>query len=74
MAVITREDGERFVVPTYRDILSAKKIGLLKREIQLLSTNYGEYITLQKKIPYAIRSGFFNRTWVFTGGISMEFF
>ncbi len=49
MPVITREDGERFIVPTYRDVLSAKKPGLLKREILLLSTNYGEYITLQKK-------------------------
>lgn len=51
MPVITREDGERFVVPTYRDVLSAKKPGLLKREILLLTTNYGEYITLQKKGP-----------------------
>lgn len=49
MAYITREDGERFVIPSYRDVLSAKKSALLKREIMMLSTNYGEYITLQKK-------------------------
>jgi len=49
MPYITREDGERFVIPSYRDTLSAKKISLLKREVLLLSQNYGEYITLQRK-------------------------
>jgi len=49
MPYITREDGERFVIPSYRDVLSAKKKNLLKREILLLSTSYGEYITLQRK-------------------------
>lgn len=49
MAYITREDGERLVIPSYRDVLSAKKQNLLKREILLLSTSYGEYITLQRK-------------------------
>jgi hypothetical protein len=49
MPYITREDGERFIIPSYRDILSAKKPSLLKKEIVLLSANYGEYINLQKK-------------------------
>ena len=49
MAYITREDGERFVIPSYRDVLDARKSNLLKKEILLLSTNYGEYITIQKK-------------------------
>lgn len=49
MPYITREDGKRFVIPSYRDVLSAKKTSLLKREIMLLSANYGEYITLQRK-------------------------
>jgi len=49
MAYITREDGTHFVIPSYRDILSAKKPSLLKKEILLLSANYGEYITLQRK-------------------------
>jgi len=49
MAVLVREDGERFVVPSYRDILTAKSNTLLKREILLLSSNYGEYITLQRR-------------------------
>jgi len=49
MPYITREDGERFIIPTYRDVLSAKKPSLLKKEILLLAANYGEYITLQKK-------------------------
>lgn len=49
MAYITREDGERFVIPSYRDVISAKKSSLLKREILLLSQNYGEYVNLHKK-------------------------
>jgi hypothetical protein len=49
MPYITRDDGEHFVVPSYRDVLSGKKLSLLKREILLLAQNYGEYIALQKK-------------------------
>lgn len=49
MPYITREDGERFIIPSYRDTLSAKKPSLLKREIELLSASYGGYIALQKK-------------------------
>lgn len=51
MPYITREDGEHFVIPSYRDVLSAKNKNLLKKDILLLSQNYGEYITLQKKSP-----------------------
>ncbi len=49
MPYITREDGERFVIPSYRDVISAKKQSLLKKEILALSSNYGEYITLHRK-------------------------
>lgn len=49
MSYITRQDGERFVVPSYRDVLTVKKNNLLKKEILLLASNYGEYIALQKK-------------------------
>ena len=49
MPYITREDGERFVIPSYRDVLIAKQKSQLKKEILLLSQSYGAYITLQKK-------------------------
>src|SRR3990167_7990484 len=49
MSYITREDGEHFVVPSYRDVLAAKQKNALKKEIVALSQNYGEYITLQPK-------------------------
>jgi len=49
MSYITREDGVRFIIPSYRDVLGVKKVSLLKREILLLASNYGEYIALQKK-------------------------
>lgn len=49
MPYITRDDGEHFVIPSYRDVLSAKQKSLLKKDILLLSQSYGEYITLQRK-------------------------
>lgn len=49
MPFIAREDGETFVIPSYRDVLSAKKSSVLKKEILLLSENYGGYATLIKK-------------------------
>lgn len=49
MPYITREDGARFVIPSYRDVITAKQKGALKKEIVLLSQSYGEYITLQEK-------------------------
>lgn len=49
MPYIAREDGEHFVIPSYRDVLSAKRKGFLKKEILLLSQSYGEYITLNRK-------------------------
>jgi hypothetical protein len=49
MPYITRDDGERFVIPSYRDVLSATRKNLLKKEIIILSQSYGEYITLQRK-------------------------
>lgn len=49
MPYITREDGVHFVIPSYRDTLVVKQKSTLKNEILLLSQNYGEFITLQKK-------------------------
>lgn len=49
MPYITREDGEHFVIPSYRDVLTAKQKNALKKDILMLSQSYGEYITLQRK-------------------------
>ena len=49
MPYITREDGNRFVIPSYRDVISAKKKSLLKKEVVSLSSSYGEYTTLRRK-------------------------
>lgn len=51
MPYITREDGEHFVIPSYRDVLTAKSKNVLKKEILQLSHQYGDYITLQRKAP-----------------------
>lgn len=51
MTYITRDDGERFVIPSYRDTITAKQKTSLKSEILALSKSYGEYITLQRKTP-----------------------
>ncbi len=49
MAFITREDGEHFVIPSYRDVITGKSTGAIKADILTLSQSYGEYITLQRK-------------------------
>lgn len=49
MPYITREDGERFVIPAYRDEISAKNNSALRKEIITLSQSYGEYIAMQRK-------------------------
>lgn len=51
MPYIVREDGEHFVIPSYRDVLSPKNKAQLKKDILTLSESYGEYITLQRKGP-----------------------
>jgi hypothetical protein len=64
MPYITREDGERFVIPSYRDTIDAKSSGALKKEVDQLSANYGEYIAIQRKtgttyeIAFSTESGY----------------
>ncbi len=48
MAYLTREDGQRFVIPSYRDVISKRKT-LLKEDILELSSRYGEYMTFQRR-------------------------
>ncbi|OGT38242.1 MAG: hypothetical protein A3F12_07270 [Gammaproteobacteria bacterium RIFCSPHIGHO2_12_FULL_38_14] len=49
MAYITREDGEHFVIPSYREVITAKSKSALKSHILTLSQNYGDHITLRRK-------------------------
>lgn len=49
MPYITREDGAHFVIPSYRDVLTARQASVLQKEINTLSQNYGEHITIQRK-------------------------
>lgn len=49
MAFITREDGVNFVIPSYREVLTAKQKSAIKSEVETLSESYGEYITMQEK-------------------------
>lgn len=74
MAYITREDGERFVIPSYRDTLSAKKKNLLKREILLLSTSYGEYITILRKSVEQYEIAFSNEAGYLLGETVWHYF
>src|SRR5580704_2945671 len=48
MAYLTREDGERFVIPSYRDVISKRK-NQLKDDLLELSARYGEFITFQRR-------------------------
>ncbi len=36
MAFIAREDGEHFVIPSYRDVITAKQEAALKKDILAL--------------------------------------
>lgn len=74
MPYITREDGEHFVIPSYRDVLSAKKKSTLKRDILLLSQKYGEYITLQRKNPTQYEVAFSPDTGYLLGESVWHFF
>lgn len=49
MPYISREDGTHFVIPSYRDVLTARQASVLQKEINALSQNYGEHITIQRK-------------------------
>ena len=51
MPYIAREDGEHFVVPSYREAVVAKGASAVKRDIVSLSNNYGQYIAIQSKGP-----------------------
>jgi hypothetical protein len=67
MSYITREDGERFVIPSYRDVLKAKQKTQLKKEILALSKSHGEYITMQKKGPNQYELAFSSDTGYLLG-------
>ncbi|MBB72626.1 MAG: hypothetical protein CMF50_09540 [Legionellales bacterium] len=43
MPVITRDDGVSFAVYTYREIIAAKRPSLLKRELEMLQEENGDY-------------------------------
>jgi len=67
MPYITREDGEHFVIPSYRDVLAAKNKTTLKKDILTLSQSYGEYITLQRKNPTQYEVAFSTETGYLLG-------
>ncbi len=74
MAFITREDGEHFVIPSYRDVLTAKNKTALKKDILLLSQSYGEYITLQRKAPLQYEIAFSSETGYLLGESIWHYF
>ncbi len=51
MAFIVREDGEQFVIPSYRDVLVAKQKSGLKKDVIALSQSYGECLAMQRRSP-----------------------
>lgn len=45
---IVREDGERFIVPSYRDVITVKTPLALKKELLMLCKSYGDYVCVQR--------------------------
>ncbi len=74
MSYITRADGKRFVIPSYRDTLTATKGNLIKREVQLLSKNYGEYVALQRKGLDRLEVAFSSEPGILLGETVWEYF
>jgi len=74
MTYITRDDGEHFVIPSYRDVLTTKQKSLLKSEILSLSKSYGEYITLQRKAPTKYEVAFSSERGYLLGESVWHFF
>lgn len=67
MPFITRADGEHFVIPSYRDSLTAKNASTLKKEVLLLSQSYGNNITMQKRSPTQYEVAFSSDTGYLLG-------
>src|SRR5580704_8291785 len=74
MPYITREDGQHFVIPSYRDVLTVKQKGQLKKDILQLSKSYGEYITLQKKGTQQYEVAFSSDTGYLLGESIWQYF
>lgn len=74
MAYITRDDGEHFVIPAYRDVLVIAQKTQLKREILNLSQSYGPYITLQKKSGTQYEVAFSTETGYLLGESIWQYF
>ena len=60
MPYIIRDDGQRFVIPSYRDALSAASRGALKGQVTSLSKNYGQYVAVQAKTATVYEVAFSN--------------
>lgn len=65
MPIITRyHDQVNFVIPDYRELVTVKKRSLLRKEVSLLTQNYGEYVFIRKKnsnqyeVTFAREQGF----------------
>ena len=46
MPVLVRSDGARFITRAYRELLSAKKFSLLKKEVTFLQRDQGNFVSL----------------------------
>lgn len=46
MPVLIRDDGTQFITRAYRELLLAKKFGFLKREVNLLQQDHGNFACL----------------------------
>ncbi|MGB6976787.1 MAG: hypothetical protein WBE18_04960 [Gammaproteobacteria bacterium] len=46
MPILRREDGTKFAVQTYRELLTFKKSSLLRNEVRILAQDHGEYIRI----------------------------
>jgi hypothetical protein len=64
MPILRRDDGAKFAVQTYRELLTLKKASLLRNEVRILAQDHGEYIRIlvqtnkQLEIIFSTEPGF----------------
>ncbi len=74
MSQVTRADGQIFIVPSYRDSISAQKESILKRELTILSGSYGEYVNLRKAGKYRYEVAFSHEIGPLLGETVLDYF
>lgn len=74
MPVLIRDDGSQFITRAYRELLSAKKFALQKREVTLLERDNGSFVRLFRQSNGDIEAVFSHEQGYLLGETVWHFF